>query len=136
VEVKAILKKFYVLTKRTKGSKLTSDRGVLSDYITTLNDLLDHVYSNRDDLNTQANDPDLTSDAISHLRACIINCWTKLDKYFAKIDETPTHYASVVTNLKIKWAYFKYVWKDTILWKDARAPNQWLSRGKRVLEYI
>ena len=135
-EVKAILQKFYVLTKRAEGSKLTSDRGVLSDYMTTLNDLLDHVRSNRDDLNTRADDPDLTSDAVSHLRACIVNCWTKLDEYFAKINETPAHYASVVTNPKMKWAYFEYVWKDAILWKDARAPNQWLPQGKRALEYI
>jgi hypothetical protein len=46
-----------------------------------------------------------------------------LDEYFAKINETPAYYASVVTNPKIKWAYFEYVWKDAILWKDARALN-------------
>ena len=39
LEVMSILKKFYELTKRAEGTKLEADRGVLSDYMTTLNEL-------------------------------------------------------------------------------------------------
>ena len=40
-EVIDILKLFYDLTKRAEGTKLSGERGVLSDYMITLNILLD-----------------------------------------------------------------------------------------------
>jgi hypothetical protein len=42
-ETMAILEKFMLLTKYAKGTKAQADRGVLSDYITTMNELLNHV---------------------------------------------------------------------------------------------
>jgi len=39
-EVMSILEKFYVLTKYAEGTKLLSDRGVLSDYMTIMNELI------------------------------------------------------------------------------------------------
>ena len=47
----AILKPFYKLTKRVEGTTIISDRGILSNYITTLNSLLAHVREARDDIN-------------------------------------------------------------------------------------
>jgi hypothetical protein len=38
-----ILEKFMVLIKRAKGTDVGADRGILSDYITILNNLIAHV---------------------------------------------------------------------------------------------
>jgi hypothetical protein len=73
-EVVSILKKFYRPTKRTEGTKLLSDRGVLSDYMTTLNELLNHTRDVRDNLISRADNPDLSTPSIQHLRICIVNC--------------------------------------------------------------
>ena len=135
-EVIEILKPFHDLTKRAEGTKLDSDRGVLSDYMTTLNQLLDHVRVIRDDLNFKANDQTLTSPSIIYLRTCIVNYQTKLDEYFSIINDTLAHYALVVTTPKMKWKYFEHTWKDTVLWKDTTNPASWLPRGKRALESI
>ncbi len=42
-DVMAILEPFYKLTKRAEGTTLTRDQGILSNYMTTLNDLLAHI---------------------------------------------------------------------------------------------
>ena len=42
-ETMAILKKFILLTKRAKGNNSEGDRGVLFNYMTTINELLNHV---------------------------------------------------------------------------------------------
>lgn len=136
VEVISILKKFYELTKRAEGTMLESDRGVLSDYMTTLNELLKHVRLIRDDLNVRANNPELSTPSIQHLRTCITNSWTKLDEYFSIVNDTPAHYASVVTTPHMKWRYFEVTWKDAVQWKDATDPQQWLPGGKRALDLI
>ena len=107
-EVVSILEKFYRLTKRAEGTTLSSDRGVLSDYMTTLNELLNHTRDVRDDLILRADNPDFSTPSIQHLRICIVNCWTKLDEYFSIVNDTPAHYASVVTNPRMKWKYFQY----------------------------
>jgi len=49
----AILKKFYDLTIRAEGTSITSTRGILSNYITTLNDLISHVRRARDDIDVR-----------------------------------------------------------------------------------
>ena len=41
-KVMNIFKKFYDFTKRAEGTELSSDRGILSDYMTTLNTLLNY----------------------------------------------------------------------------------------------
>jgi hypothetical protein len=38
-----ILEKFMVLTKRAKGTDAEADRGIFSDYMTMLNNLITHV---------------------------------------------------------------------------------------------
>ena len=48
-EVHHFLEPFYKLTLRAEGSKLEGDRGVLSDYMTTLQLLLDHTRQSRDE---------------------------------------------------------------------------------------
>jgi hypothetical protein len=73
VEVMNILKKFYDFTKRTEGTKLSSDRGILSDYITTLNTLLNYIRELRDDFNTGADNKELSIPSIQYLRTCLIN---------------------------------------------------------------
>ena len=42
-ETMTILEKFMVLTKRAKGTNAGADRGILSDYMTILNNLIAHV---------------------------------------------------------------------------------------------
>jgi hypothetical protein len=42
-ETMTILKKFMVLIKRAKGTDVRADRGILSDYITTLNNFIIYV---------------------------------------------------------------------------------------------
>jgi hypothetical protein len=135
-EVVSILEKFYRLTKRAEGTTLSSDRGVLSDYMTTLNELLNHTRDVRDDLILRADNPDLSTPSIQHLRICIVNCWTKLDEYFSIVNDTPAHYASVVTNPRMKWKYFQYTWKYAHLWKDAVDPQSWLLGGKKSLDTL
>ncbi|KAF5120944.1 putative AC transposase [Metarhizium anisopliae] len=74
-EIVAFLEKFYTLTKRAEGSKLSSDRGVLSDYMTILNVLLKHAREYRDDINFRAENPDLTSPGIRQLRWKDAHLW-------------------------------------------------------------
>jgi len=136
IEVKAILSKFYDFTMRAEGTKLQGDRGVLSDYMTTLNSLLNHVRAYRADLDTRADDSELSTDVIKHLRTCIVNCWCKLDDYFAIIDNTPAAYASVVTTPHMKWFYFQYTWKNATTWKYAKEPEKWLSNGEAALQSL
>ena len=46
----AILKLFYDLTIRAEGTHINGTRGILSNYMTTLNDLVAHVREARDDI--------------------------------------------------------------------------------------
>jgi hypothetical protein len=64
LEVRAILTKFWDLSVRAEGTKIQEDRGILPDYITTLNDLLNHVQLYRDDLNIRADNEELSTPAI------------------------------------------------------------------------
>ena len=72
-EVMDIFKLFYDLIKRAEGTKLSRERGVLSNYIITLNILLDHVRGIRDDLNARADDDSYLTPLIRYLRAYIVN---------------------------------------------------------------
>jgi hypothetical protein len=49
-ETMAILEKFMILTKYTKGTDSQGDRGILADYMTTLNSLIDYIRGHRDDI--------------------------------------------------------------------------------------
>lgn len=134
-EVANILQIFFTLTKRAESSKSTAERGVLADYMTTLNILLDHVRNLRDDYTLKvAVDPTSTSNV--YLKTCTINCWTKLDSYFSLVDETPAHYASVVTVPKSKWQYFQHTWKNAVFWQDSNAPDTWLPNGRAALDEL
>ena len=55
----AILKPFYKLIKRAEGTTITSNRGILSNYITILNSLLAHVREARDDIDLRLSNDDL-----------------------------------------------------------------------------
>jgi hypothetical protein len=137
-ETMSILEKFMKLTKRAEGTESGGGRGILSDYMTTLNSLIDHVRKHRDDINARTSDGDETVSSSSdiHLWECIVNCWTKLDEYFTKVNDTPAHYASVVTVPWMKWKYFEHTWKDATSWKDAKSPETWLPGGKKALETV
>jgi len=52
----AILKKFYDLTIRAEGTYINGTRGILLNYITTLNDLVAHVREARDDIDQRIKD--------------------------------------------------------------------------------
>jgi hypothetical protein len=107
-----ILEKFMVLIKRAEGTESGADRGILSDYMTTLNSLIDHVRRHRDEIDSRTNDVATASNTDLHLKTCIVNYWTKLDDYFTILNNTSVHYASIVTAPYIKWKYFEYTWKD------------------------
>src|SRR6266536_5570953 len=94
----AILEPFYKLTIRAEGTTISSDRGILSNYMTTLNTLLAHVREARDDIDLRLNNDDLVTEQLKYLKVYTVNCWTKLDSYFKLVNKTPAHYASIVTN--------------------------------------
>ena len=129
-EVMNILQPFHTYTKRGEGTKLTADRGILSDYMTTLNKLLAHVRGVRDDLEARDNDPLTSSPSVQYLKTCAVNSWMKLDKYFALVDETPVVYASCVMNSIMKLKYFEYTWRNAHTWRDAVDPREWVPSTK------
>jgi hypothetical protein len=135
-DVMAILEPFYKLTIRAEGTTITGDRGILSNYLTTLNTLLAHVREARDDIDLRLSNDDLVTDQLKYLKVCTVNCWTKLDSYFMLVDKTPAHYASIVTNPVMKWKYFEHTWKDASTWKDAANPETWLPGGRLALDEI
>ena len=69
----AILKKFMLLIKRAEGNNSEGDRGVLSDYMTIINELLNHVRKYRDDINIRTFDEDNASSTDLYLKAYIVN---------------------------------------------------------------
>ena len=135
-ETMSILEKFMLLTKHAEGTEAQADRGVLSDYMTTINELLNHVRKHRDEIDMRTADEANASSTDLYLKACIVNCWTKIDDYFSILNDTPAHYASVVTVPKMKWKYFEHTWKDAASWKDAKEPETWLPGGKKALQTI
>ena len=72
-ETMAILEKFMLLIKRAEGNNSEGDRGVLSNYMTTMNELLNHVRKHRDDINIRTFDEDNASSTDLHLKAYIVN---------------------------------------------------------------
>jgi len=63
-DVMAILEPFYKLTKRAKGIIITGNRGILSNYMTTLNSLLAHVREARDDIDLRLSNDDLVTEGL------------------------------------------------------------------------
>jgi hypothetical protein len=63
----------------------------------------------RDDIKARTIDVAKASKSDLYLKTYIINYWTKLDNYFKILNNTPIHYASVVTTPYIKWKYFEYI---------------------------
>ena len=108
-EVMAILKKFYDLTIRAEGTHINGTRGILSNYMITLNDLVAHVREARDDIDQRIQDEERrleddeqASPSLRYLKVCTVNCWTKLDEYFAKVNDTPATYAACVTDDEVE----------------------------------
>lgn len=52
------------------------------------------------------------------------------------VNDTPDHYATIVTNPQMKWKYFERQWKDAHPWKNATDPESWLPGGKRALNLL
>jgi hypothetical protein len=98
-----------LLIKRAKGTKLRGDQGTLSDYITTLNSLISHVQTYYNDINARTINVAAALKSDLYLKACIINYWTKLDDYFKILNNTPAHYASIITAPYMKWKYFEHI---------------------------
>jgi len=69
----AIFEKFILLIKRAEDNNSEGDRGVLSDYITIINELLNHVWKHRDDINMRTFDEDNASFTDLYLKAYIVN---------------------------------------------------------------
>ena len=70
----SILKKFYNLTKHNKGTSSRGNRGVASDFMTTLCDLLNHIRHTRDDIEVRLADKDLATEGLQYLKTCTVNC--------------------------------------------------------------
>ena len=104
--------------------------------MTTLNSLIDHVRKHRDDINIRIADEATASSFNIYLKEYIINYWTKLDEYFIKVNNTPAHYASVITVPTMKQKYFEYIQKDASFQKDTKDPVIWLPGGKKALERV
>ena len=68
-----ILEKFMILTKRAKGTDTGADQGILSDYMTTLNNLIAHVRTWRDDIKARTIDAAKASKSDLYLKTCIVN---------------------------------------------------------------
>ena len=115
-EIVEILKPYYKLTKYAEGSSLTGHRGVLSNYLTILNRLVVHSESIKlkYDALIASNEYDTPSN--QYLRTCAVNCWTKIDEYFSKMDETPAHYAAVITSPVMKFRHFTTNWASKPAW--------------------
>lgn len=135
-EIMTILKPFYIYTKRAEGKSTSSDRGIVSEYLVSLNQLLDHVRIHRQKLAKRIIALQLDESSAEILRTCLLNCWVKLDEYFLKVDATPAHYASIVTLPNCKWKYFERAWKGCEDWPDATAPETWLLVAKEALKTL
>jgi len=83
-EILNILKPFYTFTKRAEGKGHSADRGVVSEYLVTLNELLLHIRTARNDLAARVLDIKLQDDAIDFLKTSLLSCWVKLDEYSSK----------------------------------------------------
>ena len=135
-EVHHFLEPFYKLTLRAEGSKLEGDRGVLSDYMTTLQLLLDHTRQSRDELIARMKTQRLAQRPFNFFVLVLSIVGPKLDKYFSIVNDTPAHYASVVTVPHMKWVWFTTKWENAWMWKDEVAPNIWLPNGKKALDSL
>jgi len=62
-----------LLIKRAEGNNSEGDRGVLSDYMTTINELFNHVRKHHDDINIRTFNEDNASSTNFYLKACIVN---------------------------------------------------------------
>ena len=56
----------------------------------------------RDDIKARTINVAKASKSNLYLKMCIINCWTKLNNYFKILNNTPAHYASIITTPYIK----------------------------------
>jgi len=68
-----ILEKFMVLIKRAEGTDAGADRGILSDYITILNNLIAYVRTWRDDIEARIINVAKASKSNLHLKTYIVN---------------------------------------------------------------
>jgi hypothetical protein len=62
-----------VLIKRAKGTKSGADQGILSDYITILNGLINHVRRYRDEINSRTNNVATAFNTDLYLKTYIVN---------------------------------------------------------------
>jgi hypothetical protein len=63
-----------VLTKRAKGTNAGADRSILSNYITTLNNLIAHIQTWHDDIKARTINVAKASKSNLYLKTYIINC--------------------------------------------------------------
>ena len=108
-EVMLVLKPFHDYTNRSQGKLEDAHRGSVSDYLVTLNKMTEIMRIKKDDYEKQAQNPD-SSPAVKHLSECLLNSWLVLDKYFARLDDSPIYYAAVVTQPTMSWRWFQTKW--------------------------
>jgi hypothetical protein len=68
-----ILEKFIVLIKRAEGTDVGADRGILSNYMTILNNLIAYIRTWRDDIEARTIDVAKASKSDLHLKTYIVN---------------------------------------------------------------
>ena len=100
----------------TQGKPEDARRGSVSDYIVTLNKMTEIMRIKKEDYEKQAQNPD-SSPAVKHLSECLLNSWLVLDKYFARLDDSPIYYAAVVTQPTMNWRWFQTKWAAQPAWR-------------------
>jgi hAT family C-terminal dimerisation region len=63
----------------------------------------------------------------SYYASCINSAWTKLNKYYTKLDETPIYYAATVLHPGIQW---------TFLTKAYGEKSGWLQTARRLVQTL
>ncbi|TAQ83491.1 hypothetical protein B7494_g8179 [Chlorociboria aeruginascens] len=134
-DIMEILKLFYDLTNRSEATKRRASRGVLSDYITSLNMLIKQVSFHHTALLVRSLIPSLSTPPTEQLVAYSRNCLDKLLEYFEKVKSTPAYYASVVTTPQMKSKNFQEKCKNAHTWNDVKL-GVWAKEIKLSLQEL
>jgi hypothetical protein len=134
-EVMLVLKPFHDYTNRSQGKPEDAHRGSVSDYLITLNKLTEIMRIKKENYSSQVENSN-ASPAVKHLSQCLLNSWFVLDKYFARLDDSPIYYAAVITQPTMNWRWFQTKWVAHPAWRaQARKGLEILWEDYRCLTF-
>jgi hypothetical protein len=100
-----ILKSFQAVTKRLEGNATEGEYGSIWEALPAV-ELLIKYLNEMKQIYTQTDHPEL---------ATIINlAWSKLDKYYIKLDDSPAYYAALMLHPHYRLRYFDESWKGSL----------------------